>query len=39
MIGCWIDIVLYVAIGLTVVCFLLIWLKQKKQLEALKKDK
>jgi preprotein translocase subunit YajC len=39
MIGCWIDIVLYIAIGLTVVCFLLIWRKQKKQLEALKKDR
>ena len=35
MIGCWINVVLYVAIGLTLLCFLLIWYRQKKKLEAL----
>lgn len=34
MIGCWIDIVLYAAIGLTVVVFALIWVKQSKELKA-----
>lgn len=33
MIRCWIDIVLYIAIGLTVLCFLLIWHNQRKYLK------
>ena len=37
MIGCWINTVLLAAIGLAVIGFLLVWLRQKKKLKSLDK--